>query len=335
MNHRYHQVMSIMQSTKELLVAYRSMRTIREFEERMHIEFAKGGVPGFVHLYAGQEASAAGVCANLSGKDVLLNTHRAHGPAIARGADIFAVAKEIYCRGEGLCKGRGGSAHLHDVKSGLWGANSGVGSGVALGCGAALAARNLKTGGVAVALVGDGAVNQGVVSEALNLASIWKLPLVIVFENNGYGEATTVDYAVAGKDLYTRAAAFDMPGVKVDGHDYFAVYDEVRLAVERARAGDGPSIIEAKQIRYFGHFEGDAQTYRPKNEVEQCRRDNDCLKRFRQQVLNENKVEESDLNFIDTEVADLIDRVYTEAEAAHFPGEDELTQNIYASEYQV
>jgi len=324
-----------MQSTNELLAAYRSMRTMRDFEERMHIEFAKGGVPGFVHLYAGQEASAAGICTNLTDKDVLLNTHRAHGPAIARGADIFAVAKEIYLRRDGLCRGRGGSAHLHDPGSGLWGANSGVGSGVALGCGAALAARNQKTGGIAVALVGDGAMNQGVVSEAMNLASIWKLPLIIAIENNGYGEATTVEYASAGKGLYKRAAAFGMPGVQVDGHDYFAVSAAVKTAAVRARAGDGPSVIEVKQLRYFGHFEGDAQTYRPPNEVAIRRRNGDCLKGFREVVIAGNLIGETVLDSIDSEVADLIDEVYSEAQAAAYPDDEELMQFIYASEYQV
>ncbi len=318
------------QRRNELLAAYKSMCTMREFEQRMHVEFAAGGVPGFVHLYAGQEASAAGVCANLTDKDVLLNTHRAHGPAIARGADVFAVAKEIYCRAGGLCRGRGGSAHLHDAGKGLWAANSGVGSGVALGCGAALAARNRGTGGIALALVGDGAVNQGVVSEALNLASIWTLPLVIVFENNGYGEATGADYAIAGKDIYKRAAAFAMPGVLVDGHDYFAVYDAVNTALQRARDGDGPSIIELKLTRYFGHFEGDAQSYRRKGEVEECRRNNDCLQRFRQKVLTGNLLEQTELDSIDNEVMKLIDQVYADAKAAPFPPEEEFMRYIYA-----
>lgn len=319
------------QSKEELLMAYRRMRTMRDFEERMHVEFAGGDVPGFVHLYAGQEASAAGVCANLTDRDVLLNTHRAHGPAIARGADVFAVAKEIYCRGEGLCRGRGGSAHLHDVDKGLWGANSGVGSGVALGCGAALAFRNRDTGGIAVSLVGDGGANQGVVSEAMNLASIWKLPLVIVFENNGYAESTGSGYSIAGGDLYKRAAAFDMPGVVADGHDYFAVYEVVREAVERARGGDGPSVIELKQIRYFGHFEGDAQSYRPKGEVEEYRNKRDCLLRFREKVGSEKLLDVSELDTIDKEVAALIDEVYAAAAAAPFPEDDELMRDIYAT----
>lgn len=320
-----------MQNQEQLLSTYRSMRTMRDFEERMHVEFANGGVPGFVHLYSGQEASAAGVCANLGEKDVLLNTHRAHGPAIARGADVFAVAKEIYCRGEGLCRGRGGSAHLHDVNIGLWGANSGVGSGVALGCGAALAFRNKNTGGIAASLVGDGGSNQGVVSEAMNLAAIWQLPLVIVFENNGYAESTGADYAVAGKDLYKRAAAFNMPGVAVDGHDYFAVYEAVKEAAERARQGGGPSVIEVKQRRYFGHFEGDAQKYRPKGEVENYRKNNDCLLRFRDKVLGEKLLDAEALDKIDSEVAELIDKVYEEAKTAAFPPDEELHQYIYAS----
>ncbi len=321
------------QSRQELLIAYRKMRMIRDFEDRMHVEFASGGVPGFVHLYAGQEASAVGVCANLTDKDVLLNTHRAHGPAIARGADIFAVAKEIYCKEGGLCRGRGGSAHLHDVAVGLWGANSGVGSGVALGCGVALAARNKGTGGVAVSLTGDGSTNQGVVSEGLNMASIWKLPLVVVVENNGYAEATIADYATAGKDIYKRAAAFDMPGVAVDGHDYFAVYEAANEAIARARAGEGPSLIEVKQRRYYGHFEGDAQTYRPKGEAEEYRAHKDCLKRFRKKVTEAGLLEDEQLDEIDRDIVALIDDVYAGAKAAPFPPDSDFMKFIYASDY--
>ncbi|MFZ5609845.1 MAG: thiamine pyrophosphate-dependent dehydrogenase E1 component subunit alpha [Pseudomonadota bacterium] len=318
------------QSRDELLVAYRRMRTMRDFEERMHVEFAAGGVPGFVHLYAGQEASAAGVCANLDARDVLCSTHRAHGPAIARGADVAAVAKEIYCRGDGLCRGRGGSAHLHDSGKGLWGANSGVGSGIALACGAAIAARHKETGGIAVALVGDGGANQGVAFEAMNLAAIWRLPVVIVFENNGYAESTSADYAIAGKDLVKRAAGFAIPGVAVDGHDYFAVYAAVREAVARARAGEGPSVIEAKQRRYYGHFEGDAQTYRPQGEVEEYRANRDCLTRFRAQVTASKLLDAAQLDAIDSEVAALIDAAYAKAKAAPYPAADELMRDIYA-----
>jgi len=320
------------QSREELLAAYRSMRLMREFDERMHVEFAAGGVPGFVHLYVGQEASAAGVCANLSERDVLHSTHRAHGPALAKGADPVAVAKEIYCRGDGLCRGRGGSAHLHDREHGLSGANSGVGSGAALACGTALAMRNLGSDGVAVALIGDGAANQGVVSEALNLASIWTLPVIFVFENNGYAESTAADYAIAGKDIARRAGAFDMPGEIVDGHDYFAVYEAVRAAVARARAGDGPSLIELKQRRYYGHFEGDAQTYRPPGEVEDYRANKDCLKRFRARVTAAGLLDDAQLDAVDAEVAQVIEDAYAQAIAAPLPPAEDLERDVYVSE---
>jgi pyruvate dehydrogenase E1 component alpha subunit len=320
------------QSRDDLLAAYRSMRLMRAFDERMRVEFATGGVPGFVHLYVGQEASAAGVCANLTERDVLHSTHRAHGPALARGADPTAVAKEIYCRGDGLCRGRGGSAHLHDRKHGLSGANSGVGSGAALACGTALAMRNLGTDGVAAALIGDGAVNQGVVSEALNLSSIWTLPVIFVFENNGYAESTAADYAIAGKDIARRAAAFDMPGEIVDGHDYFAVYAAVREAVEHARAGKGPSLIELKMRRYYGHFEGDAQTYRPPGEVDDYRAHRDCLKRFRDQVTSAGLLDDAQLDTVDAEVAAVIDDAYARAIAAPLPDAGDLARDIYVSE---
>lgn len=319
------------QSREDLLAAYRSMKTMREFEERMHVEFTTGEVPGFVHLYSGQEASAAGICANLTDKDILTNTHRAHGPAIARGANVTAVAKEIYCRGDGLCRGRGGSAHLHDVTKGLWGANSGVGSGAALACGAAIAMRNRKTGGVVASLCGDGGCNQGVVSEAMNLASIWKLPVVFMVENNGYAESTSSTYSIAGGDVARRAAAFDMPGVIVDGHDYFAVYDAAREAVERARNGGGPSLIEAKQRRYFGHFEGDAQTYRPKGEVDDYRAHKDCLIQFKDRVISAKLLEKDQLDAIDKQVAVVIDQAYKQAKESPLPEETELTRDIYAT----
>lgn len=320
------------QSREDLLAAYRSMKTMRAFEERMHVEFTTGDVPGFVHLYSGQEASAAGICANLTGEDILTSTHRAHGPAIARGLDVTAVAKEIYCRGDGLCRGRGGSAHLHDSSKGLWGANSGVGAGTALAVGAAIAMRNRKTGGVVVSLCGDGGANQGVVSEAMNLASIWKLPVIFMIENNGYAESTSSAYSIAGGDVARRAAGFNMPGVIVDGNDYFAVFDAAREAAERAREGGGPSLIEAKQRRYYGHFEGDAQTYRPKGEVEDYRAHKDCLIQFRERVLSATLLEEDQLDMIDREVAQVIDQAYQAAKDSPLPPEDDLMRDIYATD---
>lgn len=323
----------MLQNQTELLTAYRRMRTIREFEERMHIEFAKGGVPGFVHLYAGQEAAAVGICANLDENDYFHITHRAHGPAIARGADLFRIACEIYCRRDGLCRGRGGSAHLHDVNIKLIGANSGVGSGAALACGSALAIRHRGESGVAVALMGDGAINQGIVSESFNLAVIWKLPVIFAFENNGYAESTSSAYVIGGESLAARAMAFGMPGAVVDGTDYFAVHAALREATEHARSGEGPSVVEMQQIRYYGHFEGDAQTYRPKDEVARYRETRDCIDQFRKYVITKNLLDPGVLDETDNAVALLVDNTYANANAAELPDLDELMAGVYTGEY--
>lgn len=314
-----------------LLWAYRTMQTIRQFEERLHQEFAAGRVPSSVHLYAGQEASATGICAHLGGADFLHNTHRAHGPAIARGADLGAIAKEIYLRADGLCRGKGGSPHLHDARRKLVGANSGVGSGAALACGSALAIRHRNTGGVAVALLGDGACNQGVVCESLNLASIWKLPVIFAFENNGYAEATGTGYAIADDDLARRGSAFGMPAARVDGSDYFAVHEAAAAAIERARRGEGPSLVEIAVPRFFGHFEGDAQKYRAPGEVEELRRSRDCLRRFRHRVLEQAWMSAAVMDGVDAEVRSVIDRVFSEAAAAPPPDLSELHTDVYAS----
>ena len=218
----------------ELLRAYRTMRTIREFEERLHIEFATGEIPGFVHLYAGEEACAVGVCMHLTEVDNIASTHRGHGHCIAKGCDVAAMMNEIYGRRTGLCGGKGGSMHIADLSKGMLGANGIVGGGPPLVCGAALSSKVLKTGGVAIAFLGDGASNQGTTLESYNLASIWKLPAVFVVEDNGYAESTASSYAVAGSQS-KRAEGFGMPAQEVDGHDFFAVSDAARSAIARAR----------------------------------------------------------------------------------------------------
>lgn len=315
-----------------LLRAYETMRTIRQFEERLHQDFAAGRIPSSVHLYAGQEASAAGICAHLGAADFLHNTHRAHGPAIARGADLAAIAKEIYLREGGLCRGKGGSPHLHDARLHLVGANSGVGSGAALACGSALAIRHKHTGGVAVALLGDGAINQGVVCESLNLASVWKLPIVFAFENNGYAEATGTRFAIADNDLARRGPAFGMPASRVDGSDFFAVYAAAGAVIERARRGLGPGLLELDVPRFFGHYEGDAQKYRGRGEVEQLRRDRDCLVRFRAAVLESRSLSPAVLGEVEERARLAVDRAFAEAAAAPAPDVAELHTDVYASE---
>ncbi len=314
----------------ELLQAYRHMRTIREFEERVHTEFATGDIPGFVHLYAGEEASAVGICLELGDKDYIASTHRGHGHCIAKGCDVKAMMLEIYGRAEGLCGGKGGSMHIADLTIGMMGANGIVGGGPPLVCGAALTAKTLGTGGVAVAFVGDGASNQGTTLESYNLASIWSLPAIFVIEDNGYAETTASSYAVGG-DQVKRAEAFGMPGYRVDGHDLFAVHEAAREAIERARGGGGPSLIHAKLNRYYGHFEGDAMTYRAEGEVERLRAEVDCMDLFRSRVTEAGLIAAEQLDRIDREVGQLIDEAAAAAKAAPPPAADQLHTDVYIS----
>ena len=318
-------------SKDELLKAYRMMKTIREFEERLHVEFATGEIPGFVHLYAGEEASATGFCMHLDDRDKIASNHRGHGHSIGKGCDVDAMMAEIYGRGNGLCGGKGGSMHIADLSKGMMGANGIVGGGSPLACGAALAAKQLGTGGVAISFFGDGASNQGTSMESLNLASVWNLPCIFVVENNGYAEATSSKYSVACDDAADRASAFNMPGVVVDGHDFFAVYEAAGEAVKRAREGKGPTLIECKLNRYYGHFEGDAQTYRGKDEVKNLRATIDCLDRFRAKGTSADLLSEAELDVIDGEVAALIDGSVEKAKAAPMPAPAELLTDVYIS----
>src|SRR6188472_2570856 len=229
---------------EELLQSYRVMRTIREFEDRLHTEFATGDIPGFVHLYAGEEAIAAGVCAHLGPDDYVASTHRGHGHAIAKGCDVKAMMAEIYGKQTGLCRGKGGSMHIADVDKGMLGANGIVGGGPPMICGVGLSAKVRGTTQVGVSFTGDGGSNQGTFLESLNLAGVWNLPCIFVVENDGYAEATSSQYHQSGVDVAKRADGFGIPGVVVDGHDYFAVREVAGEAIRRAREGGGPTLIE-------------------------------------------------------------------------------------------
>src|SRR6185437_11487026 len=240
---------------------YRTMTTIRVFEQRVAREFRTGEIPGFVHMYIGEESVAAGVCANLVDDDYVTSTHRGHGHCIAKGCDLDRMMAEIYGREDGLCRGRGGSMHIADFSRGMLGANAIVGGGIALATGAGLASSVRGSGQVAVSFFGDGAANQGVLHESLNLAAIWKLPVVYVCENNGFAESTPSAYATSVPDVASRAAAYDMPGDIVDGADAVVVYEAARDAVRRARAGEGPTLLEVKTYRFMGYFEGDSGRY--------------------------------------------------------------------------
>jgi len=314
----------------DLLRAWREMRTIRAFEERVHTEFAAGGIPGFVHLYAGEEASAVGVCMHLTERDVIASTHRGHGHCIAKGCDVKAMMQEIFGRAGGLCAGKGGSMHIADISRGMLGANGIVGGAPPLVCGAALTAKVRGTGGVAIAFCGDGGANQGTTAEGMNLASVWKLPAVFVIEDNGYAESTASAWSLAG-DPVKRAEGYGMPGTRVNGRDFFAVHEAAGEAIERARNGEGPSLLHVKVERFFGHFEGDAMTYRAADEIAKLRAERDCLADFRRRVTEAGLLDGAVLDAIDGETAVLIEEAVSEAKAAAFPKPAELLTDVYVS----
>ena len=312
-----------------LLDAYRRLKTIREFEMRMRLENEAGQVPGFIHLYCGQEAVAVGACMQLEDKDFVGSTHRGHGHCIAKGCDVGDMLLEIFCKQGGLCNGKGGSMHIVDMKKGMLGANAIVGAAPPIAVGAALTAKTLKTGGVAMAFIGDGASNQGTVFEALNLASVLELPMIFMYEHNGYGEFTGADYHVGGNDIVGRAKAFGMPGEKVDGTDFFAVYESVGKAVERARNGGGPSAVEAHAMRFYGHFEGDPQLYRAKDEVRNLMENADPIKKFITAVTGTGQLTMDELAVIDAEIMEMIDEKITAAKAAPEPPGEALYTDVY------
>jgi pyruvate dehydrogenase E1 component alpha subunit len=307
------------------------MKTIREFEERVHVEFAAGEIPGFVHLYAGEEACAAGVCAHLSKEDSIASTHRGHGHCIAKGVDVHGMMAELFGRATGLCGGKGGSMHVADLALGMMGANGIVGGGPPLVTGAALAAKRAGKGNVAVAFVGDGGSNQGTTFESLNLAKVWNLPAVFVVEDNGYAEATSSKWSIGAESNAERARGFGLPAVRVDGHDFFAVHEAAGEAIQRARDGGGPSLLDCKLNRYYGHFEGDAQTYRGTDEVKKLRADQDCIVRFAKRVTETGMLAESELEAIDQEVFDLIESAVADAKSAPKPAAEELLTDVYFS----
>lgn len=266
--------MELRESDRELYLAmYRKMVLIRTFEDRLYFLFLNTPMPGTMHQYNGQEAVATGVCSALRNDDFITSTHRGHGHALAKGADLKGAMAEMFARDTGVCRGMGGSMHIADFRVGMLGANGIVGGGLPIAAGAALAAQLRGTDQVAVAFMGDGAANEGSFHESVNLAAVWKLPVVFVIENNLYAYSVRVSEAFPTEHIATRAAAYGIPGKIVDGQDVLAVYDASRLSVERARAGSGPSLIECKTYRYKGHARFDPATYRPKAEEEWKKRD--------------------------------------------------------------
>jgi pyruvate dehydrogenase E1 component alpha subunit len=319
-------------SREQLLDAYRSMRMIRSFEERLAELVTAGKLGGFLHLYAGEEAVAVGVCAHLGDRDVVASTHRGHGHCIAKGVDVRGMMAELFGKSTGICKGKGGSMHIADIDKGMLGANGIVGAGIPLTTGAALTAKLKKTGGVAVGFFGDGATNQGQFHESLNMAANWKLPAIFVAENNGYGEFTPTDFVTPVKDLAVRAQSYAMRSAVADGMDFFDVYEKAGEAIEAARKGDGPTLLECKTYRFYGHFVGDPLRYRSKQEAEDWKQHRDPLDLFEAKVVEAGLVDADALRQIDGEVQAEVSAAVDEAESAPLPDPADVLTDVYANE---
>jgi TPP-dependent pyruvate/acetoin dehydrogenase alpha subunit len=309
---------------------YDRMARIRAFEERVAKLFADGRIPGFVHLYAGEEAVAVGVCAHLDDRDFITSTHRGHGHCIAKGVELGPMMAELFGRVDGSCKGKGGSMHIADVSKGMLGANGIVGGGPPLACGAGLTAKRRGTGAVCVCFFGDGAAEQGTTHEGMNLAAIWKLPVVFVAENNGFAESTPVGYHCAASTIADRAAAYNIPGVAVDGYDVVAMYEAAEEAIARARRGEGPSLIEAKTWRYFGHFEGDQVTYRTA-EQSAAYREHDPLTFFAKQAVERGLLTAAQVEERNAAAEAAVDEAIAFAEQSPQPPPEDTLTDVYVS----
>lgn len=315
-------------SKEKMVEMYMVMNKIRMFETRVSELFAAGKIPGFVHLYAGEEAIATGVCANLRGSDYITSTHRGHGHLIAKGGDVKFMMAELFGKQSGYCKGKGGSMHIADVDLGILGANGIVGAGPPLATGAALACQYQGKDSVAVCFFGDGASNQGTTHEAMNLATCWKLPVVFVAENNMYGISSCTVNSMCVPNIADRAGAYDMPGIVLDGNDVMAVYEAASEAIERARQGQGPSLIECKTYRHRGHFEGDPCVYRRKEELEEWK-ERDPIPRFEKKLLELSVLTNEKAMGIKNSIKDQIEEAERFAEESSYPDPADVTLDVY------
>lgn len=308
---------------------YETMLKIRFFEERVEKMFIAGEIPGFVHLYIGEEAIATGVCANLRKEDYIESTHRGHGHTIAKGADINRAMAEILGKRTGFCKGKGGSMHIADFSVGMLGANGVVGGGYNLAVGAALACKMKKKDNVSVVFFGDGASNRGTFHEAANMAAIWKLPVIFLCEMNCWASTTPYRTTTSVENISDRAAGYGMPGVIVDGNDVFEVYKVVKTAVEKARRGDGPTFIEAKTYRIKGHFVGDPEQYRTKEEIQKIFDETDPIKKFENKVMIESLMTKKEMEDTRKTVERIIDESVEYARNSPYPEPLELFDDLY------
>jgi pyruvate dehydrogenase E1 component alpha subunit len=309
--------------------ALKRMYLIRRFEEGAEDSYMRGLIHGTMHLSIGQEASAVATCMELTDDDKITSTHRGHGHCIAKGADVGRMFAEFFGKETGYCHGRGGSMHIADVKTGNLGANGIVGGGLPIAVGAALSAKRLGKSDVTVCFFGDGANNEGAFHESLNMASVWKLPVVFVCENNQYGMSTSIRRSTAVARISDRAAAYSMPGVTVDGNDFSAVAEAVHLANARARAGDGPSLVENLTYRWRGHSKSDRNRYRTKEEIEMWM-GQDPITRFRTELIAHGITDEAGADAIEAAAVADMEAGIAFAKASPAPDVSEVTRYVYA-----
>jgi TPP-dependent pyruvate/acetoin dehydrogenase alpha subunit len=317
---------------EKLLDMYRMMVRIRVFEEKLAEDFAAGKIPGFVHLSVGQEANAAGTCANLRREDIITSTHRAHGHVVAKGGNKYSLAPmmaEIYGKKTGVNKGKAGSQHLSDLEIGVLVAEGIQGTALTMGVGAALNFQLQGKDNVAVAFIGDGTLNTGRFHEGMNMASAWKLPLICYCENNIFAESTNIYNSTNLVNITDRAVAFNIPGITVDGNDVLAVYEVVGEAVARARKGEGPTFIEGKTCRHRGHFEGDTHLYRDQKDKDECKK-RDPIPRFKKKLIEMGIFTEADAEKIHKAVVAEVDEAEKFAVESPFPDTSEVLTDVYA-----
>ena len=316
---------------EEMMEMYRRMLTIRTFDRRAVEEFHAGNIPGVVHAYIGQEAVAVGVCSNLRRDDRIVSTHRGHGHTIAKGADIKLMMAELFGRSNGYCRGKGGSMHIADFSVGMLGANGIVGAGMPIATGAALAAQLAGGDGVAVAFFGDGASNEGTFHSSLNLASIWKLPVIFVCENNGWAAAVPSSYALSVEDVAVRSVAYSIPGVTIDGTDILAVQEAAQQAVSRARAGEGPTLLECKTHRWRGHSEARGNPADPRPQAAQdAGPANDPIVEFARRLNEQGIVDTDALQQIHQEVELALDEAIDLAKNSPLPLPEDALSDVFA-----
>ena len=315
---------------KTLLWMYQTMLTIRRFEEQARREADAGKLRG-MHSAIGQEAVPTGVCAHLRDDDFIFGTHRSHHHCIAKGVGLKEMMAELLGKATGTNKGKGGTMHIADIDKGMLGANGVVGSNVPVATGAALTAQVKGEDGVSVVFFGDGAANQGSLHEAMNLAAIWKLPILFVCENNRYAQATPFEFAVAGASVANRAAGYDMPGVLADGQSALEIYEVAGEAIRRARAGGGPTLIEAETYRYMGHFGADNPLGYRDEEEEAYYKNRDCNERLRTHLLENGVATEEELKALDRRVLDEVAEATRFANESPFPAPEELLTDVYIS----